>query len=93
MKLLIQHTHLKSHLQNLKTAKNTMTLIAHMIPLWTQNGYHGKTKLLKLNYTTQNMPQIFQSKLTTINQYPYLTHNLTGTQFTSQQNLFIVPFL
>ena len=51
-KLLIQDTHQKTHLQNLKIAKNTVTqtaLIAYLIPLWTQNDYQGKTKSLKLN--------------------------------------------
>ena len=77
-KLLIQHTHLKTHIQNLKIAKNTVTqtaLIAYLILLQTQNDYHGK-KLLKSNQATQNMLQIFQSQSTTMKQYPYLTQAL-----------------
>ena len=42
----------KTHLQNLKIAKNAehqTALIAYSIPLWTWNDYQGKMELLKLN--------------------------------------------
>ena len=79
MKLLTQHTHLKSHLQNLKITKNAMTqtaLIAYLTPPQSQNDYQMKTKLLKLNKGTQNMPQITQSQLITLKHCPYLTQAL-----------------
>ena len=45
VRLLIQHVHLIAHHQNPKIVKNTMTntiLIVYLIPLQTQNDYHGR---------------------------------------------------